>query len=164
MHTALRFGWALALSALLAGCTASLPAAYAPQPALRPANLEPAPPAAATPSAINALVTKYAALYSVPESLIHRVIVRESGYNPNARNGPYWGLMQIRYDTAMSMGYHGPASGLLDAETNLKFGVKYLSGAYKVGDGNPDRAVHNFASGYYYAAKKKGLLEEVGLR
>ena len=72
--------------------------------------------------------------------------------------------MQIRYDTAQSMGYSGPASGLLDAETNLKFGVRYLSGAYKVGDGNADRAVHNYASGYNYAAKKKGLLEEVGLR
>jgi len=113
---------------------------------------------------MDSLIAKYSAQYNVPESLIRRIIVRESGYNPRARNGPYWGLMQIRYDTAQSMGYSGPASGLLDAETNLKFGVKYLSGAYMVGDRNPDRAVHNYASGYYYAAKAKGLLEEVGLR
>lgn len=130
-----------------------------------PASLEPVAPqaAAATPSAINALVDKYAALYSVPASLIHRVIVRESGYNPKARNGPYWGLMQIRYDTAMSMGYHGPASGLLDADTNLRYGVKYLAGAYLVGNGNPDQAVRFYASGYYYDAKRLGLLDEVGL-
>ena len=91
--------------------------------------------------------------------------MRESRYNARARGaGGALGLMQIKHATARSMGYAGPASGLLDAETNLKFGVKYLSGAYMVGDRNPDRAVHNYASGYYYAAKAKGLLEEVGLR
>jgi soluble lytic murein transglycosylase-like protein len=121
-------------------------------------------PARASPRAMDGLIAKYSSMYEVPESLIRRIIVRESGYNPRARNGPYYGLMQIRYDTAQSMGYRGSASGLLDAETNLKFGVRYLSGAYKVGNGNADQAVHNYASGYYYAAKAKGLLEEVGLR
>jgi soluble lytic murein transglycosylase-like protein len=121
-------------------------------------------PSQGSPRAMDGLIAKYSAQYQVPESLIRRIIVRESGYNAKARNGPYYGLMQIRYDTAQSMGYRGPASGLLDAETNLQFGVKYLSGAYKVGGGNPDRAVSNYASGYYYAAKAKGLLEEVGLR
>ena len=150
VQAVLRFGWALAAMILLAGCTSSLPTAYAPVPASRPAALtttlaEPAP--AATPTAISALVDKYAALYSVPASLIHRVIVRESGYNAKARNGPYWGLMQIRYDTARSMGYHGPASGLLDADTNLKYAVKYLSGAYVVGGGNADQAVRNYSRG-----------------
>ena len=121
-------------------------------------------PAVSSPRAMDGLIAKYSNLYQVPESLIRRIIVRESGYNPKARNGPYYGLMQIRYDTAQSMGYRGPASGLLDADTNLQFGVKYLSGAYKVGNGNPEAAVRNYASGYYYAAKAKGLLEEVGLR
>ncbi len=158
---------ALAFAAALAGCASSLPTGFAPQPASRTTvaapEPSPEPAAAATPSAINALVDKYAALYSVPASLIHRVIVRESGYNPKARNGPYWGIMQIRYDTAMSMGYHGPASGLLDADTNLRYGVKYLAGAYLVGNGNPDQAVRFYASGYYYDAKRLGLLDEVGL-
>jgi soluble lytic murein transglycosylase-like protein len=62
------------------------------------------------------------------------------------------------------MGYPGPASGLLEADTNLHYAVKYLSGAYVVGGRNPDNAVRNFARGYYYEAKAKGLLEEVGLR
>src|SRR5690349_6138978 len=98
-----------------------MPVGFAPQPALRSTIVATAEPTAATPTVIGALVDKYAALYNVPASLIHRVIVRESGYNPKARNGPYWGLMQIRYDTATSMGYHGPASGLLDADTNLRY-------------------------------------------
>ncbi len=113
---------------------------------------------------LDGLIAKYAVMYDVPESLIRRVIVRESGYNPAARNGPYYGLMQISYATAQSMGYRGPASGLLDADTNLRYAVKYLSGAYLVGNANPDQAVRNYARGYYYDAKAKGLLEEVGLR
>ena len=115
------------------------------------------------PSDMDGLIAKYAALYEMPESLIRRIIVRESGYNPKARNGPYWGLMQIRHDTAKSMGYRGQASGLLDAETNLKYGVKYLAGAYLVANRNSDKAVRNYARGYYYDARRMGLLEEVGL-
>ena len=121
-------------------------------------------PRTASASGMDGLIARYSAEYNVPEALIRRIIVRESGYNPKARNGPYYGLMQIRYDTAQSMGYRGPASGLLDADTNLRYGVKYLSGAYMVGDQNADQAVRNYARGYYYDAKAKGLLEEVGLR
>ena len=110
------------------------------------------------------LVAKYADLYDVPESLIHRVIRRESMYNPAARNGTYYGLMQIDPRTARSMGFQGPNSGLLDAETNLKYAGKYLRGAWLVSNGNESRAVGWYARGYYYEAKRKGLLEETGLR
>jgi len=116
------------------------------------------------PGVMNGQIGRYAALYQVPESLIRRVIVRESGYNPRARHGPYWGLMQIRYDTARAMGYQGAPAGLLDADTNLRYAVKYLAGAYRVAGGNPDRAVHYYAIGYYYDAKRKGLLEVVGFK
>ena len=113
---------------------------------------------------IDGLIRRYAGLYKVPEALVRRVVARESGYNPRAKNGPYYGLMQIRYETARSMGYRGAASGLLDADTNLRYGVKYLSGAYLVGGRNADQAVRNFARGYYYDAKRRGLLKEAGLR
>jgi soluble lytic murein transglycosylase-like protein len=59
------------------------------------------------------------------------------------------------------MGYTGPASGLLDANTNLAYAVPYLANAYKVAGGNPDRAVSWHSGGYYYAAKRKGLLREL---
>lgn len=115
-------------------------------------------------SGLDGLIAKYANLYDVPESLIHRVVKRESTYNPRARNGPYYGLMQIRHDTARSMGYSGTAEGLLDAETNLKYSVKYLRGAYITAGYNSDGAVRNYSRGYYYEAKRLGLLEEAGLR
>lgn len=113
---------------------------------------------------IDGLITKYAALYGIPESLLHRVVKRESTYNPRAFNRGHYGLMQIKYATAKSMGYEGPAEGLFDAETNIKYAGKYLRGAWLVADDKNDGAVRLYAAGYYYHAKRKGLLDETGLR
>ena len=113
---------------------------------------------------MRALIVKWARIHDIPASLLHRQIQRESGYNPGARNGPYYGLLQILPQTAATMGYRGPASGLLDAETNLEFGGRYLRGAWIVSGGDEDRAMMWFAKGYYYEAKRKGLLDETGLR
>jgi hypothetical protein len=123
----------------------------------------PAVAAQSTPE-LDALIAHYAAVHDIPESLIRRVIKRESNYNPRARNRSYYGLMQISHATARSMGYRGQPKGLLDAETNLQYGGKYLAGAYLVAGGNEKRAVRFYTSGYYYAAKRKGLLEETGLK
>lgn len=128
---------------------------------------EPVTRAAMTPGAtpeMMALVSRYADIHGIPESLLHRVIQRESGYNPAARNGPYYGLMQILPQTAQTMGYDGPPEGLLDAETNLMYAGKYLRGAWLVSGGSEDRAVMWYSKGYYYEAKRMGLLEETGLR
>lgn len=116
------------------------------------------------PEEINRLIAHYSQVYDVPEDLIHRVVIRESTYNPAARNGPYYGLMQIHPQTAQTMGYDGPAEGLLDADTNLRYAVKYLRGAWLVSGGDRDDAVMWYARGYYYEAKRLGLLEETGLR
>ena len=70
--------------------------------------------------------------------------------------------MQILPQTAKGMG-QGHRAGLLDAETNLKYAVKYLRGAYLTADGNHDQAVRFYARGYYYDAKRRGLLDETGL-
>jgi soluble lytic murein transglycosylase-like protein len=107
---------------------------------------------------IDALVAQHAKAHGIPETLIHRIIKRESGYNPLASNRGNLGLMQIRYATARGMGYRGAVSGLLDANTNLTYAVPYLANAYRVSGGNPDRAVALYAGGYYYEAKRKGLL------
>lgn len=113
---------------------------------------------------LNQLITKYAALYDVPETLVHHVVRRESNYNPAAVHRGNWGLMQIRYNTAKGMGYDGSPTGLLDAETNLKFAVKYLRGAWLVAEKDAKKADWLYRTGYYFQAKKKGLLDETGLR
>jgi soluble lytic murein transglycosylase-like protein len=106
----------------------------------------------------------YADYYDVPVDLVHRVVLRESRHNPKAQNGPYMGLMQIHPQTAETMGYRGSRYGLLDADTNLRYGVKYLRGAWLVSGGDQDEAIGWYARGYYYEAKRMGLLEETGLR
>jgi Soluble lytic murein transglycosylase and related regulatory proteins (some contain LysM/invasin domains) len=118
----------------------------------------PASAANATPELMK-LIKRYSGLYGVPESLVHRVVHRESKYDPSAYNkNGYWGLMQISYPTAKSMGYEGPASGLLDAETNLKYAIKYLRGAWLVADNKNDHAIKLYARGYYHDAKRKDML------
>lgn len=112
---------------------------------------------------VDRLIQKYAALYEVPVDLVRHVVNRESTYNPKAYNNGHWGLMQIKHATARGMGYDGPAKGLFDAETNLKFAVKYLRGAWLVAGGNAKKADWLYQTGYYFDAKRKGLLEATGL-
>ncbi|WP_053082133.1 lytic transglycosylase domain-containing protein, partial [Methylobacterium aquaticum] len=111
---------------------------------------------------IDALIEAHAKANGVPASFIHRVVKRESGYNPRAvGRGGAMGLMQIKHGTARSLGYSGPASGLLDARINLTYGVAYLAGAYKTAHGNEAQAYSYYARGYYYAAKRAGIRTDV---
>lgn len=112
---------------------------------------------------IRQLINETADRYEVPRALVHKVVQRESDYRPRARNGPYYGMMQILPATARGIGFQGEASDLLDAETNLNWGVKYLRGAWLVSDGDMDRAVMWYARGYYYEARNRCLLVETGL-
>jgi soluble lytic murein transglycosylase-like protein len=108
-------------------------------------------------AAYQSLVQSHAAANGLPVELVHRVIMRESRYNPRAVSKGNYGMMQIRLGTARAMGYQGGAEGLLDANTNMTYAVKYLAGAYRAAGGNHDRAVMNYARGYYYQAKAQGF-------
>jgi soluble lytic murein transglycosylase-like protein len=101
------------------------------------------------PSSYEGMVAQHAGANGVPTSLVHRVIMRESRYNPRAVSMGNYGLMQIRLGTARAMGYTGSAAGLLDAETNMTYAVKYLAGAYRAAHGNEALAVALYARGYY---------------
>jgi len=98
--------------------------------------------------AYDALIAKHAAANGVPESLVRRVIARESEGNPRLVSKDNYGLMQIRLGTARSMGYSGPAAGLLDPDTNLTYAAKYLAGAYRAAGGDAERALHLYQRGY----------------
>ncbi len=107
---------------------------------------------------LDAMIARHAQMNGVPESLVHRVVMRESRYNPRAvGRGGALGLMQIKYATARAMGYTGSPAGLLDADTNLTYAVRYLAGAYRAARGNQGAAVGNYARGYYGAAKRAGF-------
>jgi soluble lytic murein transglycosylase-like protein len=113
---------------------------------------------AAHPDTFDEWIAKQAKIHGVPEALIHRVVMRESRYRPDAMHRIYFGLMQITYATARSMGYQGAPKGLLDAKTNLTYGVPYLANAYIVAENDPDRAVALYSKGYYFEAKRKHKL------
>lgn len=147
----------LILTAALAACSVA-PAPPAPSPApvlaLNPGE---------TPQ-MRALVVKYAAIHGIPEDLLHAVIQRESDYRADARNGPYYGLMQILPETAGQMGFRGAPNDLLDAETNLIYAGRYLRGAWLLSDGDIQTAVGWYARGYYFEARDRCMLVETGLR
>ncbi len=104
------------------------------------------------------MVAAHARANGVPEALVHRVILRESRYQPTLiGHGGTIGLMQIKLATARGLGYTGDAAGLRDPETNLTYGVKYLAGAYHAANGDHARAIRYFAGGYYYVAKQQRL-------
>ncbi|SMX31858.1 transglycosylase SLT domain-containing protein [Octadecabacter ascidiaceicola] len=113
---------------------------------------------------MRALVVKYAAIHDIPEALLHAVIQRESDYRAEARNGPYYGLMQILPETAGQMGFTGAPNDLLDAETNLLYAGRYLRGAWLLSDGDINTAVQWYARGYYYEARDRCMLVETRLR
>jgi soluble lytic murein transglycosylase-like protein len=116
------------------------------------------PQQAKAQSEYDALIASQAQANGVPEALVHRVIQRESRYRPHlvGRCGCI-GLMQIKLATARGLGYGGDAAGLRDPNTNLAYGVKYLAGAYRAANGDLNRAMHYYASGYYWAAKRGGI-------
>ena len=102
------------------------------------------------------MVAMHARANGVPEALVHRVIMRESRYQPGlVGRGGAIGMMQIKLATARGLGYTGDAAGLRDPNTNLTYAVKYLAGAYHAANGDHARAIHYYAGGYYYAAKRQ---------
>jgi soluble lytic murein transglycosylase-like protein len=97
---------------------------------------------------LNELVARHAREQNVPEGIARGVIMVESRFNPQARNGGNLGLTQISYRTARAMGYAGSPAGLLDPETNLRFGLRYLGQAYRLAGGDTCRTILKFQSGH----------------
>lgn len=132
---------------------AAKPIDDAPEPVATRATADRAPPH------IEALIERHAQRFDVPTWLVRRVAWRESKFDPSRRNGPYWGLMQIRVDTARALGFRGAPKDLLDANTNMTYAVAYLANAYRVAGRDETRAVSLYAKGYYYEAKRKRMLD-----
>jgi soluble lytic murein transglycosylase-like protein len=122
------------------------------------------PKQAAAQSEYDGLISSQAQANGVPEALVHRVIQRESRYRAGlVGHCGCIGLMQIKLATARGLGYTGDAAGLRDPNTNLTYGVKYLAGAYHAANGDQNRAMHYYASGYYGAAKRQRTVGQVAI-
>jgi soluble lytic murein transglycosylase-like protein len=98
-------------------------------------------------AAIRPLIQRHAEAQGLPPALAEAVVRIESRYNPAARNGPNMGLTQINHRTARSLGFNGAPAGLLDPETNLRYGLKYLAQAYRLADGDTCGTVLRYQAG-----------------
>ena len=136
-----------AILLLVAACAATQP---------RPAQLASAPPETTVRSSATAqnaakydvLIARYAEENGVPLPLAHAVVRQESGYNAGARGRGTVGLMQIKPATARGIGYRGSSADLYDPETNLRWGMKYLGGAYRLGGGDTCATALRYQGGH----------------
>jgi soluble lytic murein transglycosylase-like protein len=100
-------------------------------------------------SPYGSIISKYAKQYGVPVELAHAVVRIESNFNPKARGSAgEIGLMQIKPATARSMGYSGSKKGLYDPETNIRYGMKYLSMAHELGGGETCGTILRYNAGH----------------
>lgn len=127
--------------------TAELPTTTPDSPGRRSGDAR-AASAAPAADAVKALIAKHAGLQGVPVWLADAVVRIESRYNPNARNGVHMGLTQINHRTARSLGFSGAPSALLEPDTNLRYGLKYLGDAYKLADGDVCGTILRYQAGH----------------
>ena len=98
-----------------------------------------------------AIINERASSYGVPAWFALRIAHVESGYNPQARGAAgEFGVFQLKCATAKGIGYRGDCNGLLNANTNVEYGLKHLSLAIKRSGGNLQMAAskHNGGLGY----------------
>ena len=82
-------------------------------------------------ASIDKMIERAAADNNIPSELAYAVVRVESHYNPKAKGSGVYGLSQIQPSTARSLGFSGAPSDLYDPETNLRYGMKYLAGAWQ---------------------------------
>jgi soluble lytic murein transglycosylase-like protein len=150
---------ALAMACLLAGCASDPTRVAAPDVSAQQEAANDAPAADDRDMAENAdaksranqlrhVIEQSARDNAVPVALAHAVIRIESNYNWKIVHAGNYGLMQIKLATARSLGFAGTASALLDPATNLRYGLKYLGGAYQQAGGDLCRTIMKYQSGH----------------
>lgn len=56
--------------------------------------------------------------------------------------------MQIKHSTARFLGFAGSRTELYDPKTNVRWGMKYLAGAYKLAGGNVCQTALKYQGGH----------------
>ena len=98
--------------------------------------------------AIDQMIAQAADANNIPRDLAFGVVHVESTYNPRARGRGVYGLSQIMPSTARSMGFSGSAEDLLEPATNLRYGMRYLAGAWEKGGRDVCRASMKYKGGH----------------
>jgi soluble lytic murein transglycosylase-like protein len=83
------------------------------------------------------LIEKETARTGLAPEIAEAVMGVESGYNPAVIGGVgEIGLMQLLPSTARMLGFNGTAADLAAPETNIHYGVMYLSQAWRLAGGD----------------------------
>ena len=95
------------------------------------------------------LIAKHAKEHGVPVKLAMAVVQVESNYRPEAvgKRGEI-GLMQLLPQTARYIGYDGKMKRLHHPDTNIRYGMKYLGKAYKLGGGSTCGTILKYNAGH----------------
>lgn len=96
-----------------------------------------------------AIVDREARANGIPIALARAVVRIESNWNAGltGRAGEV-GLMQIKHPTARGIGYTGTRAALYDPATNIKWGMRYLAGAYRLAGGDTCGTVMRYQGGH----------------
>lgn len=114
--------------------------------AATPALAEAAPPDAVD---LRVMVRTEAIARGVPPELADAVARVESGYRPGAIGDVgEIGLMQVLPSTARMLGFTGTNEELADPATNIRYGVTYLAGAWRLGNEDVCTATMKYRAGH----------------
>jgi soluble lytic murein transglycosylase-like protein len=96
------------------------------------------------------LVRRAAAARGMPEAVAFAVVAVESGWDPKKKGAEGGiGLMQVVPRIARQFGFRGRDAALWDPETNVKWGMAYVGGAYRKAGGDLCRTAMKIAGGHY---------------
>ncbi|WP_198008636.1 lytic transglycosylase domain-containing protein [Ahrensia sp. R2A130] len=120
-------------------------------------------------SKYSSIIRRHAKANGIPYRLAKAVVQVESNFKAKARGAAgEIGLMQIMPTTARYIGYKGKMGALYNPETNIKYGMKYLGKAHRLGGGSTCGTILKYNAGHgakkmnkisrKYCARVKGIL------
>lgn len=131
------------------------------------------PQVAMNRQALTKIVDRHAAWQSLPTDFARAVVRVESSWNPMTTGAAgEVGLMQIKPETARGLGFQGSREQLYEPDTNVRWGMKYLAGAWKLADGDICQTVLRYQAGHgastmtgaasAYCARVRRFMAETG--
>jgi soluble lytic murein transglycosylase-like protein len=109
----------------------------------------------------------------LPAQVAYAVIEIESNFHPHARGGDgEVGLMQVMPSTAHMLGFRGTLDELAEPRTNIRYGVRYLSEAWRLGGQDLCTTVMKYRAGHnetrfshlsvHYCQRARAILKRQG--
>ncbi len=107
------------------------------------------PPKFAEHSFVRALIELETVKTDLPPDIAEAVVFVESSYDASLVGGVgEIGLMQVRPETAAMLGFKGNTAELAKPEINIRYGVAYLSRAWRLAHGDLCRALMKYRAGH----------------